>query len=79
MRIFALCGAAALALTAVGAAAEPRLEPIFSSDLVVNGAATGDGGRLFLPVQPQAPGAGPEVVEVRDGKPVPYPDPRWNA
>lgn len=68
-----------LGMTAASVAAPSRLEPVFSSDLVINGAATGAGGRLFLPVQPQGPGAGPQVVEVKDGKPVPFPDARWNS
>ena len=72
--------AGVLALGAATAAnAGPSLEPVFSSDLVINGATTSDAGRLFLPVQPRRPGAGPEVIEVKDGKPVPFPDPRWNG
>lgn len=74
----AFAAVAASGLT-VAAQAGPALEPVFSSDLVINGATTGGGGRLFLPAQPQRPGDGPEVVEVRDGKPVPFPDPRWNG
>jgi Major royal jelly protein len=63
----------------VPAAAKDRLTPVFASDLIINGAATTPGGRLFLPVQPR-PGKGdPQVVEVRDGKPVAYPDAAWNS
>lgn len=70
----------AAALTAaVPAAAQDRLESVFSSDLVINGVTVAREGRLFLPAQPQKPGAGPEVVEVRDGKSLPYPDARWNG
>lgn len=59
--------------------AAPRLEPVFASSLVINGVTTSNDGRMFLPVQPQQPGAGPEVVEVKGGMPVPYPNARWNG
>ena len=68
-----------LGVTALPAAAQSRLEPVFSSDLVINGVTTGPDGRLFLPVQPQEPGSGPQVVEVKEGKPVPFPDTHWNG
>ncbi|MCQ8239764.1 L-dopachrome tautomerase-related protein [Rhizosaccharibacter radicis] len=55
------------------------LLPVFSSSLVINGVATTPDGRMFMPVQPGRPGRGPEVVEVRDGRPVPFPDKRWNG
>lgn len=71
--------AAVMALAAASASAQDRLEPVFSSDLVVNGVTVSRGGRLFLPAQPAKPGTTPEVVEVRGGRPVPYPDARWNA
>ena len=76
--LLAAVGMAVLGL-ATTADAESRLEPIFSSDLIVNGATTDTGGRLFLPVQPHQPGRGPEVIEVRGGKPVPFPDAHWNG
>jgi hypothetical protein len=60
------------------AAASGKLEPIFSSALVVNGATTTPSGRLFLVVQPAEPGT-PQVVEVRDGKVLAYPDERYNT
>jgi sugar lactone lactonase YvrE len=62
-----------------GAESPGKLEPVFSSSLVVNGATTTTTGRLFLVVQPAEPGTTPQVVEVREGKALPYPDERYNA
>lgn len=76
MKLLAL---AAILASAAPAMAQPKLETVFSSDLVINGVTTSADGRLFLPVQPQQPGEGPQVVEVKDGKPVAYPDARWNG
>ncbi len=70
--------AAAAALVATAASAQ-TLEPVFSSSLVVNGPTTSRDNRLFLAAQPASPGTTPQVVEVRDGKPVAYPDQRWNG
>ena len=56
-----------------------RLQPVFSSGLIINGAATTPDGRLFLPVQPEAPDDTHQVVEIRDGKPTAYPDEHWNS
>ena len=61
------------------AAAEAHLEPIFSSGLIVNGSTTTPDGRLFLVAQPATPGTTPEVIEVRDGRPIAYPDMHWNG
>ena len=61
------------------ASTQDQLTPVFSSDLIVNGAATTPGGRLFVPVQPRRGKGDPQVVEVRDGKPLPYPDVTWNG
>ena len=60
-------------------ATSQTLEPVFSSSLVVNGPTTSRDGRLFLAAQPAKPGTTPQVVEVRDGKAVAYPDERWNG
>ncbi len=78
-KIIATTAAAAALAMAAPAAAQDRLEPVFSSHLVVNGATTSPDGRLFLVAQPSEPGTTPQVVEVRDGKPVAYPDEPWNA
>jgi sugar lactone lactonase YvrE len=67
----------------LGAAMQPSfadiaISPIFSSRLAVNGVTTTDDGRVFAVVQPLVP-TDPEVVEIRGGKPFPFPDDRWNA
>lgn len=67
-----------LIMTTGGACAQAQLETIFSSSLVINGPTTRD-GRLFTVVQPSKPGESPEVVEIRDGKAVPYPDEQMNS
>lgn len=56
-----------------------KLQLVFSSELIINGAATTPDGRLFLPVQPQAPDDTLQVVEIKDGKPTAYPDEHWNG
>lgn len=71
--------AAAAALLGTAADAQDRLQPVFQSDLVVNGATTMPDGRLFLVAQPAEPAKTPQVIEVRDGRPVPYPDAAWNG
>lgn len=71
--------ATALAAATAQAAPAPALTQVFGSDLVINGVATTPDGRMFLPVQPPAPGASAQVVEVRDGHPVAWPDARWNG
>jgi hypothetical protein len=50
-----------------------KLQLVFSSELIINGAATTPDGRLFLPVQPQAPDDTLQVVEIKGGKPTAYP------
>lgn len=70
---------AAAALVASSAASAQTLEPVFSSSLVINGPTTTHDGRLFSAAQPAQPGATPQVIEVRDGKPFAYPDERWNS
>jgi len=70
--------AAAAAIMGTSAPAQ-TLEPIFSSSLVVNGPTTSRDGRLFLVAQPAQPAKTPQVVEVRDGEAVAYPDKRWNG
>ena len=70
---------AASSSIADAAAAHDTLKPVFSSHLLINGIATTVSGRRFLPVQPEAVGQDPQVIELRDGKPVPYPDAAWNA
>lgn len=80
-RVLLLAAIAGIAIVAVSQASaqKARLEPVFASNLVINGVATSADGRLFLPVQPQQAGVGPQVVEVKDGKPVSFPDARWNG
>lgn len=68
---------------ALGAAshglAQDRLEPVFSSTLIVNGVTTTPGGRLFLPAQPARTGETPQLVEVVNGRSTAYPDEHWNG
>jgi sugar lactone lactonase YvrE len=71
--------AAAIALGATAADVQDRLQPVFQSALVVNGATTTPNGRLFLVAQPAKPGTTPQVVEIRQGKPISYPDATWNS
>ena len=71
--------AAAAALLTTPASPAQTLEPIFSSNLAINGPTTSSDGRLFIVAQPAQPGVTPQVVEVRDGKAVAYPDARWNG
>lgn len=76
-------GLAAVFATALSAStvasAKDRLTQVFASDLIANGVAKTLDGRLFLSVQPR-PGKGdPQVIEIRDGKPIPYPSAAWNA
>lgn len=69
---------AAAITSSSGKAGDDKLKTIFSSNLAANGIATTPEGRIFLPIQPEKPGEGPEVVEVRDGRATPYPDAVWN-
>jgi sugar lactone lactonase YvrE len=78
MKIAFVSVLAAGLLAASPAYAEDRLTPVFSSDLIVNGVATTRTGRTFLPVQPRAGKGDPQVVELREGQPVAYPDATWN-
>lgn len=70
---------AAVFIAASSVFAQDRLEILFSSALVINGPTVSPDGRLFTVAQPLAPGTTPQVVEVRDGKPVAYPDERTNG
>lgn len=66
-------------LAVTPAASKDRLTPVFSSDLIVNGVATTPAGRTFLPVQPRSGKGDPQVVELRDGRTIAYPDAAWNG
>lgn len=55
-----------------------KLAIVFSSELAANGAATTPDGRLFLVVQPRDGEQDPQVVEVRNGRAVPFPDATMN-
>lgn len=71
--------AATAAMTSTSAlAAEDRLKVLYSTDHVINGVTGTPDGRLFLPVQQQQAGVGPQLIEVKDGKAIPYPDESWN-
>ena len=64
---------------AVIKAPEAPLDVVLQSDTVANGIATTRDGRIFLPFSRIDGSAGPQVVEWKDGKPVPVPDVAWNA
>ncbi len=70
---------AATVLAASPALAQGALETAFSSNLTINGPTVSPDGRLFTVAQPDSPGTSPEVIEVRDGKPVAYPNERMNS
>ena len=53
---------------------EAPLDIVLQSDTVANGIATTRDGRIFLPFSRIDGSAGPQVVEWKDGKPVPFPD-----
>jgi hypothetical protein len=71
----ALAAGASLALSPAPAAA---LEPRLVCDLDITGVATRH-GRLFAAARRPAGAAGPQVVEIVDGQPRPYPDAAWNG
>ena len=66
-------------MTAGPALAQSQLEAVFSSPLVINGPTTSPDGRLFTVAQPAKSGESPQVVEVRAGKAVPYPNEHTNS
>lgn len=66
-------------MTMSSAVAQKQLETVFSSSLAINGPTTSPDGRLFTVVQPLAPGAAPQVVEIRNGQATPYPDEHMNS
>lgn len=67
-----------VAMTEVSSAVADSPALIFSSKLFTNGITTNDAGRTFAPVQPANAGD-PQVVEIRKGVPVAYPNEDWNS
>ena len=55
------------------------LMTVLESDTVANGIASTPQGRTFLPFSRIDGSVGPQVVEWKDGKPVPFPDEAWNS
>lgn len=77
-----LAGAGAAMLLASGRANAdaPRLAVAFSlAEAVTNGVAVTPEGRIFAALARIDGSAGPRVVEIRNGTPVPFPDEAWNA
>ena len=75
---------AAVALLAAAAprpteAAPDALATVLQLDSVANGYASTATGRAFLPLPRFDGSSGPQVVEWRKGKAVPFPDARWNG
>jgi sugar lactone lactonase YvrE len=61
-------------------ATEPGLTVALSfPDSITNGVTTTPEGRVFAALARIDGSAGPRVVEMRDGRPSPYPDAAWNA
>ncbi|MBV8683292.1 MAG: hypothetical protein JO111_10485, partial [Caulobacteraceae bacterium] len=54
------------------------LKAVISSNLPITGVATRH-GRTFACVARRGDQAGPQVVEIIDGRPRPYPDEAWNG
>lgn len=78
----AITAATATALCAAmpARAAEAGLTVALSfPDSVTNGVATTPEGRVFAVIARIDGSSGPRVVEMREGRPVPYPDAGWNA
>ncbi|MFE1603013.1 SMP-30/gluconolactonase/LRE family protein [Methylobacterium sp. ID0610] len=81
-----LAGAATLVMagparaTAPAHPAAPELTLAFAlPDAVTNGVAVTPEGRIFAALARIDGSAGPRVVEIRDGRPVPFPDEGWNT
>ncbi|MEE8627718.1 MULTISPECIES: L-dopachrome tautomerase-related protein [Methylobacterium] len=73
-----LAGAApAPALAQQGAS--PRLEKVASFDHQVTGVTVARDGRIFVNFPRWSEDAPVSVAELKDGKPVPYPDAGWNS
>ncbi len=80
MRLAFAFAAALLAPAALPAAAAPDpLAIVLQLDSVANGYASTSSRRVFLPLSHIDGSAGPQVVEWKKGKPVPFPDDRWNG
>ncbi|KMO28141.1 major royal jelly protein, partial [Methylobacterium variabile] len=81
-----LTGAGALLAAGPSCAAEgahpaaPNLTLAFAlPDAVTNGVAVTPEGRIFAALARIDGSVGPRVVEIRNGRPVPFPDEAWNA
>ena len=61
------------------AARADQLTTVLRSKTVANGIASTPSGRIFLPFSRIDGSVGPQVVEWKDGKPVPFPDESWNG
>ena len=79
MRLASALAAALLAPVALPASAAPDpLATVLQLDSVANGYASDASQRVFLPLSRIDGSAGPQVVEWKKGKPVPFPDAHWN-
>jgi hypothetical protein len=74
----ALVAVAASLVSARGAAQAPALQARLVSELDITGVATRH-KRLFAAVRRKDGAAGPQLVEIVDGSPRPYPDEPWNG
>jgi hypothetical protein len=70
--------AAALGPAAAALAQAPALQSALTCDLDITGITTRK-GRTFACAQARGEALGPQVVEIVEGKPRPFPDAAWNA
>ena len=80
-RIAASAGLGALAATLAGlpVRADPTLEKVAGFEHQVTGVTVGKDGRVFVSFPRWTEDSPVSVAEVKDGKPVPYPDAEWNG
>jgi sugar lactone lactonase YvrE len=82
MRVIRLSLLTLVAANAIGGSDPARAGPLatfLTSGTVANGIAITPAGRIFLPFSRIDGSKGPQVVEWKNGVPVPFPDLAWNA
>ena len=79
MRLAFALAAALVAAVAPAPGTNDQLATVLQLDSVANGYASTRSGRVFLPLSRIDGSAGPQVVEWKKGKPIPFPDETWNG